>query len=202
MKFHPHKRTFRGGFTLIEAIVTITIFILLSAVTIMNYRSIDNSLLLDAVANKIAIDLRQAQVSGTSVREDIGGTFKNGFGINFGTSAASTTSYIFFVDRNADKMLTSGEAIRQYSLGKGYSIKKLCVNQKTVSPPSCTSAADPGWMDQLNLTFIRPNPEAILQGIKGGSSSSNYADVEIVIQSVNGSTKTIIMGVTGQISIE
>ena len=84
MNFSSPK-LFSRGFTLIEAVVTIGVFMLMTSISFMNYRSVDNTLLLSALANKVAISIRQAQVSGTSVRENVFATnqFTSGYGIHF-----------------------------------------------------------------------------------------------------------------------
>ncbi len=56
-----------GGFSLIELMVTITIFVMVTSITLTSYPKFSNKLSLDLLAQDIALSLRQAQISGSSV---------------------------------------------------------------------------------------------------------------------------------------
>ncbi len=56
-----------SGFSLIELMVTITIFVMVTSITLTNYPKFSNKLSLDLLAQDIALSLRQAQIFGSSV---------------------------------------------------------------------------------------------------------------------------------------
>lgn len=196
MLFIPQQKKYlpaASGFTIIELIITMSVFALLSTVAIANFKNVDNSLVLRNVANQVALVIRKAQISGVSVMGIGTGASEvfPSYGAYFNT--ASPTTFILFADRNENKVYDASaspaELVQRYTLAQGYTIKSLIGNQKTASPGS---SANP-----LSITFTRPNPEAT---IRGGATS--YSDAEVVLQSKAGSTKTIVVWRSGQISIE
>ncbi len=184
-----------AGFTLIELVVSIGIFTLLSTVALVNFRTVDNSLILQNVAHQIALVARKAQISGVSVQGLGSGAAEvfPSYGINFDTSR--NTSFVLFADIGvADKLLDSAcpsaECVQRYVLASGYAIKELWGNKKTSAPGTS--------LNRLDISFTRPNPDALIVG----NSTLGFSDAEIVIQSRAGTTKTIVVWRTGQISIE
>jgi hypothetical protein len=155
-----------------------------------NYRSVNSSVMLNTLASKIAISMRQAQVSGLAVMEDKGGgnSFGNAYGMNF--TAANNTLYLFFSDRNGNKIWNTGETVQTYTLGNGNIIQSLC---------STTGVTETCGRPQLNITFMRPNPDATLTDATG---SPRYSNVAIIIRAPSGATKKITIWTTGQISIQ
>lgn len=179
------------AFTLIEMMVTLGIFVMLSGAVISNYRSVNNSVMLNTLASKIAISMRQAQVSGLAVQEDRGGgnSFNNAYGIHF--LASAKTTYLLFADRNKNKKWTTGETVQTYTLGNGNTIQTLCV-VKGSEPEVCGKG-------QLNITFVRPNPDAV---ITDAGAVEMYSNASVVIQAPSGVTKKITIWTTGQVSIQ
>jgi|GEM_PF-5992068 len=196
MDFFCKKKHINKGFSLIELLVTIGVFTLLTSMTVANYRSVDSTLLLNALVNKVAVSVRQAQISGTATRQDVTGTgtFTNGYGINF---TNSSTQYVYFVDRGTpgNKQYDNGELLETYTLGSGYTLSDICVNEKT-GTASCGLA-------RVDITFLRPNPDAAIKiqsNLCGGSNLCS--DAEVSFRSLDGHVRKIVIWVTGQISIE
>lgn len=191
-----------AGFTLVELVVTISIFVLLSVVALVNFRQVDNSLVLQNVAHQVALVARKAQISGISVQGISAGavTLFPSYGINFDTSR--NTSFVLFSDTTVinklfdgvcPKALPTDECAQRYTLAQGYTIKQLCGNQKTGGALATCA------LTRLDVSFTRPNPDALIIG-NGGTGP--FSDAEVVIQSKAGATKTIVVWTTGQISIE
>ena len=59
------------GFTLIELMVTLAIFTIMTSVIMANYPGFNNKIALEVLAQDIALSIRQAQVYGISVRQQI-----------------------------------------------------------------------------------------------------------------------------------
>ncbi len=189
------------GFTLFELLVTMSVFLLLSTVVVANFRSVDNTLVLRNVANQAAVVIRKAQIQGISVKGFVTGTGEvfPSYGVNFAMS--DNTTFALFAD--IPPLLGNGifdgtcpssaECVQRYTLARGYTIKQLCGNQKTGGPLATCALAF------LDVTFTRPDPEALLLGNPGDIV---FSDAEIVLQSRNGTTKTIVIWETGQITVE
>lgn len=205
IKKNKKYRTIRArGFTLIELLVTMSVFTMLSTVVIVNYRNVDNSLILRNVVQQVALVVRKAQIEGVSVRgidRGLGEVFPS-YGVSFDTSAAGipppNTGFVLYADFPAQSgnnifdgvCPASLECVQRYSLAKGYTIKELWGNRKSGFPGTSLS--------RLDVAFMRPNPDAFIIG----NASTAFSDAEIVVQSKAGSTKTIVIWKTGQISIE
>ncbi len=92
------------GFTLVELMVSISIFMLLTGVTLMSYPKFSNKLSLDLLAEDIALSLRQAQIFGSSVlgsKSTTAGQTKTfgAYGIHFEKPTATNPyAYLLFAD--------------------------------------------------------------------------------------------------------
>src|SRR3989338_11200043 len=160
-----------AGFTLIELVVVMGIIVVVSAVTLANNTRFGGSVLLQNLAYDIALSIRQAQVYGISVRNYSAGNFSAGYGMHF--DIVSPTSYVLFadaVDANGryDGTMAcpqSGGSGREFilcnSIGRGYRIDGLCSPAGAV-PLSCTR------VDQLDVVFRRPEPDARITAGSGG----------------------------------
>lgn len=195
IKKSQKKIIFLRGFTLMELMVTVGVFVLLTTVAIMNFRAIDSVFVLRNVAQQVALVIRKAQISGISVQgiNSGGVTVFPSYGINFDTSR--NTSFVLFADigvgnKLLDSACPSAECVQRYLLASGYTIKSLYGNQKTSAPGVI--------LNRLDISFTRPNPNALIIG----NTNSAFSDGEIVIQSRTGTTKTIVIWKTGQISIQ
>lgn len=204
MLFSTQNNKYRGGgsagFTLIELMVTISVFVILSTMALVNFRTVDNSIVLQNVAHQVALITRKAQISGISVQGFGSGASEvfPSYGVHFDT--LNTTSFVLFSDTSLANKLFDGtcpkvfptdECVQRYTLAKGYTIQQLCGNQKTGGPLATCA------LTSLDISFTRPNPDALIIG-----SGVGFSDGEIVIQSKAGVTKTIVVWRTGQISIQ
>jgi len=184
-----HKK----GFTLIELMVTVTIMMIMTAVVLFNYNTFNDSSLLSNFAYDMSLTIRQAQVYGTSGGETNQGavTVSNAsinssappFGVHFIQGAmAPNPSLILFVGNPAN-------VLQSYTFQRGISIKQICVSS---SGNSCASTPS-----TLDITFLHPNPEAIISGGDGSMAT-------IILQNAGSSplTKKVVVYSTGQISVQ
>src|SRR3569832_1656292 len=93
----------KRGFTLIELLVVISIMLILTSIFVLRQQRFQSSTLLRSLAYSVALSVRQAQVYGTSIRENVVGAFDTSsaakaYGVYF--SSGSTGSYILFADAN------------------------------------------------------------------------------------------------------
>lgn len=206
------NRTKKGGFTLVELMVVLVIFVALTGVVMSSQSRFDGTILLNNLAYDIALSVRQAQNYGVNVKEsslnNSSSTF-SGYGVVFDTS--DNKHYILFADvignnGNGNNYFDSTdffcsksdpECIEKYALTRGSYIKSLCVANKE---EYCTGTEN--LTNRLTVTFKRPNPDAhITKGVTG-NMLSEQSFAKIVISSAGGQTKSIIVTALGQIYVK
>ena len=189
----------KSGFTLIELLVSISIFIIITSVAIWNNNAFNSSVLLTDLGYEIALSVRQAQVYGTTVKAPslcVNGScssyFTSGYGVDFNITQPS--QYILFEDGKVgsipDHIYEQGELLENYTIGRGYSIKKLCVSAGNGTYKST---------NKIDISFIRPEPEA---WVYDGIDSPSQIEVDIYVQDPQKTTdRDIVIEPTGQISV-
>ena len=175
------------GFSLIEMLVVISIFSLLSTVVLANHSRFNGSVLLGNLAYDIAISVREAQVYGLSVRQ-----FASQFQIGYGVHFSDASSYIFFADINRNGFYDdpADSIIQSYSLGRGHSILRYCADTQC-------SDSESNELTYLDVVFYRPDPDASFATNRG----TTYAEAHVVVTSAAEETRTITVQTTGQISV-
>jgi len=179
------------GFTLIELLVTVGIFVLVSSLILANYPKFASRISLSRTAQEIALSLKKAQSFGLGVREfGAGSSIFPGYGVHF--DLAADREYLIFADINANKSYdASSELVELFQIETSPRIISLCAGEKTQPPGDCS-------LTNLDITYLRPAPNIFF---KGGVQIS-YSDVEVKIASPDGTTRTITVWTTGQISVE
>lgn len=188
--------SFSKAFTLVELMVVLGIFAVLTSVVVYKYRDFNNSIILTNVAYEVGLLVRQAQVYGLSVKGSGAGNFDNGYGVYVirGTTRAPITPGLLklFAD-DGDKMYKPNDTtIDTLLLPTGYSISGL---------NTFNSQGNFSGKKNASIVFVRPNPKAYIVG-DGQSLSDNVPEIHIDIKSPSGATKTIIVWHTGQISVK
>ena len=194
-----------GGFTLIEAVISIGIFVLFASIVLLRYGDFQGSILLTNLAYDVALQIRQAQVYGIAVREgeDSVGTktFKRAYGIHF--DLATDTKYLAFSepsslgpgsDRKYDPADVNDINEREYNLNGGYLIKDLCVD--VAAGTLC--GAD--GVDIVDIVFVRPNLGALIY-YKQGLTEGTATNAKIEFTSKSGGVRSVTVRASGQISV-
>lgn len=182
------------GFSLIELLVVTGIFTVITGVVLANNAQFNSSVLLGNAAYDIALSVRQAQVFGLSTQVH-SGQFQVGYGIHF----EGPTQYLLFADlddaHDGRYDPDVDQVVQQYTLGRGHTIKQYCgVNSDTTE--DCSDG--PAALTQLDIGFLRPNPDATITG----DNPTPYSSAKIVIQSRADETRTVTIQSTGQISVK
>lgn len=185
------------GFTLVELLVSIGIFTVITAVAVFNHAQFNGTVLLTNLTYEIALSVRQAQFYGITVRQSSADPtkFDSGYGIHFDLS--TPTTYLLFEDGkngnpqnhvyNAGLGTSTTEALEYFSIQRGNKISKLCLAgdcSKTVA----------------DISFIRPNPDTYITA--GGIASTYYTKAEICVSSPQSMKRKIVVESTGQISVD
>jgi len=194
------------GFTLIELLISVAIFVIMTSLVVAKYGNFNTSTLLTDTAYDVALALRTAQTYGLSVKNasavtanfsvSYGVDFRTGAGGSCGgqTSTSNATNMVLFADTATPNNICdpNDTLVDSYLLTRGAVVSGLCAGTGS----SCTVD---GSVSQLDVTYLRPNPEATI--CINGSCGSRYTYAEVVIKGTDGSTRTIAVYENGQISI-
>jgi len=191
MKFSFKKNVSRG-FTLVELIVSISIFAMMTALVVAKYGNFNQSVLLTNLAYDMALTIRTAQTYGVSVRRQ-SGSFQSPYGVNFNLSVPTQSQFIFFADVDPSNGLYDGNDVilNTYTLKRGAKIQDVCIG---TGPLDCHQESI------LNITYKRPDPDAIICSNSCLTPLPQYARITIV--GTDGSTRTVAVRKNGQISVE
>ncbi len=194
------------GFTLVELVVSIAIFVFMTSLVVAKYGTFNQSTLLTDTAYDIALALRTAQTYGLSVK-NINASFTSPYGVSFNSSASgngcatpsSASNLVLYADTDeSSKAVTnvydcSDTPVTSYALTRGAVISGICVG----SGSSCSFSG----LSALDVTFVRPNPEAVICA-NGSGTSCSYTYAEVTLTGSDGSTRTIIIRQNGQIAVQ
>ena len=181
----PKYKRRSAGFSLPELLVTIAITMLLTGVILFKYADFNSTVLLNSQAFEIALDVREAQVFGLSVRSESGIDLREEYGLYFSTSQSDR--YVFFQD--------SGNTIPA-SYGVGEELNTIFLDPRYRIISICDADAD--CYDNVSVTFKRPNFDANFYVTDHGRI--NEANISIAPTNDNDSVRTINITGTGQIS--
>lgn len=179
------------GFTIIELLISIGIFAIMTGLLLAKYGTFNQSVLLTNLAYDVALTLRSAQSYGLNVRSAsaTSDAFDYPYGVHFIKGASE---FVFFSDNNSNGLYGGGtEKISSTLIKRGSIISNLCAGSET----SCTTVANNSYLD---VTFKRPDPNAIIKA--SGLTNPSYA--EITLQATDGSIKTVVVRSTGQIEVK
>jgi prepilin-type N-terminal cleavage/methylation domain-containing protein len=184
------------GFTLIEMLIVLAIFVIITSVILVSQTSFTRSLLLTDSTYTVALSLRETQSLGLSSKA-FSTILNAGYGIHFDTS--SNKSYVQFADISNSPTSpptwcptgtaghpdakpgnclydgpSSGELAQTYQFGQGYTIGKFCGYKNTI-PLGCS----PSGITSLDIVFQRPNTVTIMT-VKNTSGSYLQADTACI----------------------
>jgi len=189
------KKNNNKGFTIVELLIVSSIFVVITSVLLVRFSSFNSTIITTNLAYDVALSIRKAQSFGLNVRNFDSGNetvFDTGYGIHF--ESTSNTSYLFFADLNKNVKYSSNELVEVFNIGGGHTIKKFCA----VISGSNQNCSDRGDIDDLDIVFIRPEPDA---HIKSHEPDITYESAIITVVSSSGAEREIRVFSTGQISI-
>ena len=186
------------GFTLVETMVALGIFVIVTAIVFVGNSRFNNTIFLTNLAYDLALTVSRAQSYGINVRpfDGITNPFEVGYGVHFKRGSATTDpkesdnfSFVLFADANLNKNYNNpDEFLERYLVRRGNSISNLYCGE--------TALVDGASID---VTFLRPDPDAnfYCNGIP-----SNASSVKIEVISPAGIKKNVTIEATGQISVQ
>ncbi len=210
------RSTLQSGFTLVEMLVAVAIFAIISSVLLANYPEFRSRAALDNMAHQVALEFREAQVFGISVRgqaiqgQDAQTTF-NSYGVYVGPVSPSLggglPELIVFGDKNNNKIYDSrdSETLTIFRLTSGETISQVCTNVNITNYRS-DEGLDCGDGQRLQqpvvVMFTRPSPSAVFYN-EGGSIIPNVQSVTLELSNRAGNYKRAIqIFSTGQIVVK
>lgn len=207
------------GFTVVEMLVALGIVVIIMAIVISGQGSFNRSLVLTDTAYTVAFSVRQAQSLGLSSRK-FGSTQNAAYGVHL--VSGTKTSYILFADslpaspgdsqsgncpgHTATIGLdakpgncvydSTAERVTTYNIGQGFTISSFC-GVDALNATRCSG----GYLDSLDITFMRPNTQATIIGVRAGAIIP-LSSAQIYLSSPDG-TQSRCVGITkvGQVAV-
>ena len=183
------------GFTLVELMVTIGIFTMMTGVVLSKYGTFDTNAKFANVSEDIVLALRQAQVYGVGSKAysavcGTGSVFTCPYGVYFSTTGNSA---IVFADINTDRVFSAGEDA---------GLAGAAVNWGTsIVVDSLLCDGGPCALGAAYVTFNRPNPDAFIAN--AANQAVSYGVLSIALRdTITGKTATVTIRSSGQISLQ
>lgn len=203
--FFKLPRQKNKGFSIIEMIVVVAIFSIISGIVLWNYGRFSSNLVITNLAYQAALAVREAQVYGISVKQTkTGASFSAAYGVWF--TATNNQQFYLFSDANGNHLYdVANETEDIYKLNGSSKISQICAIG--ISVTYCSNiAAVPGSyaLNGLSVVFSRPNPDANIYVYDGASIvNAAFQKTEIQFSSTNGDkVSRLTVTNTGQISID
>jgi len=208
------------GFTLVEMVVCIAIFAMMTALLVAKYGTFNQSVLLTDLAYDTAITVRTAQTYGLGVQSAGGSNpFNFAYGVDFSTAAPANVLTLFADNYGPsgppwngkpDGMYESGHdlLVSTYTITRGATVSALCVSNTDGS--DCVNNGIPvSNTTEIGITFKRPNPDAIIFCVSSAGcvqgtfhTPIRWSYARIFIKGTDGSIRSITVRDTGQISVQ
>jgi len=182
------QRCLSAGFTLVELMVVVGIWLLFSTLVLVQSRSVQTSTILINNAYNITLLVRQAQSYGIGTHESEG-TFSSGYGVHADT--ATPDALIFFADLNGNHRYDAGEEVDTLTFETGVALAGVC-GTTSGGTEDCIPL-----INDIDITFVRPSPDAQIWN----SNVTSYVSGSITITHVKGGFRTVTVYQTGQISV-
>jgi prepilin-type N-terminal cleavage/methylation domain-containing protein len=200
------KKQKQKGFTLVELLVTISIFVILTGIVLFNQTKFNSTILLTNLAYDTALTVRQAQTYGINIKEFNVGSSEGEFlpyGVHFEKGAKS---FILFtgISANSSGIFTgntttcqkSEGCVTRYNIKRGNYIKDICNEVLDIGVTECSSGKS---MTNLDIVFVRPNPDAQIR--LDSSLDASFAATIILGGVEENSTRKVVVRRNGLIEI-
>jgi len=184
------------GFTLVELMVTVGIFVFMTAAIMARYNSFYSGTLFTNLAYDIAMTIRQAQTYGISVKvnDQTTNNFSASYGVHFSNDAAGDKDkkFMLFIEDSTQGYQDTDSLENTYNLKQGARITAFCASN---SVADCIPSTD---THSLDIIFQRPNPDAKI--CYNADCTWKYATIRITAG--DGTvTRDVKVNAGGQISV-
>lgn len=226
MILNKTKNKYTKGATLLEMMVVISIFLVISGVTVFNYGQFNSSMSTQNLVDDIALSVRRAQSYAIGVR-GVNDKFIGGYGVHFSPRIlvpgdehwGSNKSFVMFAEMGTTINM-------RYDFGAYDGCGSPTTNDECMEILKITSAdeissiklygaggvliRDMGSAGYLDILFYRPNPEPIFcyrTSMTNSDCDENEDDIVYALIDVSSSkggvttTRSIKISNSGQISV-
>lgn len=206
---NKNKRLARpqAGMTYVELIVVLSIFSMMSALSIYNYETFQNKVDIKNLANDVALKLFEAQNSAVSGKLPIlpPDPWKPSYGIYFnlnpvGSPNTGNNVFYYFADLDQDKLFDygiyptcpSGECLEKINITKGNFISRIV---------SYSGGVGTNLTDEVHINFTRPSQTATFSDKNGSPFSPTPEYLEIILSSSSGVLTKVKVYPSGRIQL-
>lgn len=182
------------GFTVIELLVTMAIFSVLTGVTLAQYRDYTTNASFANASENIVLALRQAQVYGAGGKQNTADCEGNKYMCHYGVSFIEGNNFFtMFVDSNSNMIFDAEDTPLE---------KVMFENPVYISTLYCSGTCSSFY--GMNIVFIRPYTDAWIRDSSYDGVGFRTSYDAGMIQITDGEEKysTITISRAGQISIE
>ena len=161
---------FKKGFTLIEMVVVVGIFLITTGIVLSNFKGFNRRSSLDLLAREMSLVIRQAQVYGSATKASPASTNRfPSYGVFLDQDDNGGFSIYTYKKLPADKYAKE-EEVEKFNLTGGAVISGLeeCSDENHCSP-----------VNSLSVVFIRPNPGAKFFKPDGAEVSASLVKITI-----------------------
>lgn len=212
--YQKNKQIQQKGFSLVELIVVIAIFVIISSVTLFKQSKFSSDILITNTAYEIALAIREAQVFGSGSKQggEVSENRSKSFGVFFGSNEEQT--FLLF-----SELPIISEGLKVYSsafdpddenfsieeeirLNRDQRINDFCVISGTEDVENSEKCKNQGEIEGLSISFVKPNLNPVIKG-HDGTDIELYDSAKIIVESDLGDKcRTVIVNSVGQISVE
>lgn len=192
------------GFTLIELMVTIGIFVFMTAVVMAKYNSFYSGTIFKNLAYDVALTIRQAQTYGISVKVTTKNSisdFNAAYGVHFQIDTTADSKK--FRLSSFVRSLTTPYPFVENEIEKSYNIKNGASFSGLDLSSNGTDYNTP--KNFVSVVFQRPNPEAVICAKAASVDTfdcTTFKSVRITLKASDGATRYIYVNNAGQIRID
>jgi prepilin-type N-terminal cleavage/methylation domain-containing protein len=222
--FKFRKIDYKRGMTLVELLVCLSIFVIVTGLTIFDYGSFRSGVSIQNLASDVSLAVRKAQSYAIGARKST--DFTRGFGVSFAVGSnngnplsGSSKSFIMFSDLDDSFSYDVPNQGSNNFCGNDNECNEVLniTGSDIISGISYYSSiyGEDTLLSQnesIDISFKRPNPDAYfcLRSGNGNcdNSSSGISSVKIIVSNglqeneSNYKSKSIIVSNTGQISVQ
>jgi prepilin-type N-terminal cleavage/methylation domain-containing protein len=188
----------KKGLTALELIVVVAIIAILSTVSYINFRDLDETQSLLLAAQELSVQIREAQIFGIAIKEAPNGGVYPHYGVYADTSN-NPNEIIFFADIDLNGVYEEGGQDVVTSISKfkePLSIKNLCINGTGNDNDTKCNA------EEVTIVYKRPNPEPSISAIDSSDGPvSDLVYAVITLSKPDEFSRSVFVWDNGQISV-
>ncbi|MFN4181242.1 MAG: Tfp pilus assembly protein FimT/FimU [Candidatus Paceibacteria bacterium] len=209
---YPKRQNKSRGMTFLEITVVMSIFAIVSSITIFNYKTFQAKVDIRNLTNDIASKFTQAQRRALfgDLHPQGGADWRPAYGLSFDLNTGADTdnkTFYYFVDLDQGRDFDAGvydcapygtgECLEKISITRGDSIQSLEVYfEGDPTPQQITS--------RLDIVYTRPNAGALITSpeiLEPLVAPISYARIQIASGQNGGLTTSILVYASGRIQI-